>query len=140
MNKGNVACHEVYRDEHCFAILDIFPLKPGHLLLISNIHAERFEQLPQHVAAHLALMAQKLAKAQQQAGFGEQGYNLVINNGKVANQHIPHVHLHLIPRQKGDRWYFAWRYLTRFLDAVVMKRKQQGLAEIATKIKKQFTE
>lgn len=129
---GDVDAHEIYRDEHCVAILDIFPLKPGHLLLISKHHAERFEQLPAQQAVHLSQVAQKLAVGLTKAGFAEQGYNLVINNGKVANQHIPHVHMHLIPRQKGDRIYVFWRYLTRFADQLVMKRKHQKLARLAT--------
>jgi histidine triad (HIT) family protein len=129
---GEVESHEIYRDEHCVAILDIFPLKPGHLLLISHHHAERFEQLPAQQAAHMSNMAQKLASTLTKAGFAEQGYNLVINNGKVANQHIPHVHMHLIPRQKGDRILVLWRYMTRFTDQLMMTRKQKKLAQLAS--------
>ena len=127
--------HEIYRDDHCVAILDIFPLKPGHVLLISNYHAERFEQLPTEQATHMSQIAQKLATTLTNAGLADDGYNLVINNGKVANQHIPHVHMHLIPRRKGDRITIFWRYLTRFADQLIMARKHKKLAQMAAQIR-----
>lgn len=132
---GKAKAHEIYRDEHCVVILDIFPLKPAHLLLISKHHAERFEQLPAEQVTHMSVIAQKMAVVLTDAGFANQGYNMVINNGKVANQHVPHVHIHLIPRQKGDRIYLFWRYITRFFDQLMMASKQKKLAEMATQLR-----
>ncbi len=43
------------------------------------------------------------------------GINFLINDGAVANQHVPHLHLHLIPRRVGDLPALCWRSLTRFL-------------------------
>ena len=133
--QGQQPAYEIYRDQQCVAILDVFPLKAGHILLISNQHAERFEQLPIDVAQHMATVAQRLAKAQAKAGFGEQGYNIVVNNGKVANQHIPHVHLHLIPRSRFDSIYLTWRYFTRFIDLTPAERKRNRFEHIAAQIK-----
>ncbi|MNO06767.1 HIT domain protein [compost metagenome] len=39
----------------------------------------------------------------------------MINDGPAANQHVPHLHLHLIPRRRGDLASLLWRALTRFL-------------------------
>ena len=131
IEQGKQQALVIYADEHCLAILDVFPLKPAHVLLLSRFHCERFEQLPPQVAQHLAKVTQELAQALTESGFATEGYNLVVNNGKVANQHIAHVHLHLIPRQKGDKLYLAWRYLTRFADRLFWAKRQRQLNEVA---------
>ena len=126
----------IYADQHCVAILDAFPLKPAHVLILSRIHVERFEQLPVEIAQHLTRITQNIAVVLTETGFAAQGYNLVVNNGKVANQHIAHVHLHLIPRQQGDRLTMAWRYLTRFVvDRLFWSKRQQQLAKIAESLR-----
>jgi histidine triad (HIT) family protein len=52
--------------------------------------------------AKLFNIGHKIIEAQKKAGFGIQGTNLLINDGKAANQTVPHLHLHLIPRENGD--------------------------------------
>lgn len=60
-------------------------------------------------------MADELMAAMRRAGLGEQGINMLVNDGPDANQHVPHLHLHLIPRRRGDLAGLLWRALTRFL-------------------------
>ena len=59
--------------------------------------------------------AERVAAALRRAGYGRAGINLLINDGPDANQHVPHVHLHLIPRRPGDLPALIWRLLVRFL-------------------------
>lgn len=104
----------VYQDEHCFAFMDIHPLGQGHVLLIPRQHVEKLDQLPATTRSHLYRVFDELLAAQRRAGFGAEGSHLLVNDGKASNQHVPHAHLHLIPRKRGDALGFAWRLLLHF--------------------------
>jgi diadenosine tetraphosphate (Ap4A) HIT family hydrolase len=84
-----------------YAIRDRFPASPGHLLILPKRHvADWFETT---AAERLALF--ELADAARTGLDSElhpDGYNLGINVGEAAGQTIYHVHLHLIPRYRGD--------------------------------------
>ncbi|MDP3816379.1 HIT family protein [Pseudomonas sp.] len=113
---GNqLPAQRIYEDEHFFALLDIFPLRPAHVLIVSREHAPLLDDLSAAARDQLLALAQRLAKALRAAGYGEQGINLLINDGPDSNQHVPHLHLHLIPRRSGDVPQLVWRTLTRFL-------------------------
>jgi histidine triad (HIT) family protein len=57
--------------------------------------------------------------------------NLLINNGPQSGQHIGHVHVHLIPRSKGDSLDFYWRLLSRFINPFSPMNRQSELQKIA---------
>ncbi|PID44007.1 MAG: HIT family protein [Gammaproteobacteria bacterium] len=98
-NEPSVVVHE---DDDCLAFMDIYPLGKGHVLVVPKQHATRLEELGNSTQGHLFDIANKIIEAQRKAGFGQEGTNLLINDGKAANQTIPHVHIHLIPRKSGD--------------------------------------
>jgi histidine triad (HIT) family protein len=104
----------VHRDAQCMAFMDVHPLSPGHVLLIPTAHAERLDQLDAATRAHLYRVMDTLIAAQRLAGLGVEGSQLIVNDGKAANQHIPHVHLHLVPRRRGDALGFFWRVFLHF--------------------------
>ncbi|MCH8620917.1 HIT family protein [Undibacterium sp. TS12] len=112
---GRSAAAVVYRDEHCIAILDAFPLTRGHLLVIPSQHQQHIEELPAETVAHLFAMGSRFSSALRLGGESE-ATAVLLNNGKAANQHVAHVHLHVIPRRKGDTALMVWRYLTRFIN------------------------
>jgi histidine triad (HIT) family protein len=58
-------------------------------------------------------IAQRIAKAARRSGLHADGNNVVINDGKAAFQTVPHVHLHVLPRQSGDKLSFAKGMLLR---------------------------
>ncbi|KAJ7600652.1 HIT-like domain-containing protein [Mycena floridula] len=91
--KGAVPCHKIYETEHSFAFLDIRPTTEGHTLVIPKYHAETLADVPDEYLRDLLPVAKKIALA-----TGVEQYNLVQNNGKMAFQHIPHVHVHVIPK------------------------------------------
>ncbi|MBI3731717.1 MAG: HIT family protein [Burkholderiales bacterium] len=112
---GRSAASVVYRDEHCIAILDAFPLTRGHLLVIPQQHQQHIEELPEETVAYLFAMASRFSSALRLSGESN-ATALLLNNGKAANQHVAHVHLHVIPRRDGDTVMMVWRYLTRFIN------------------------
>jgi len=104
---GDIPCTKVYEDEVCLAFLDIGPISSGHTLLIPKKHYETISEMPAAEAAHLAAQLPVLARAVQEA-VGAQGINILQNNGAVAGQEVPHVHVHLIPRRPGDGLGYRW--------------------------------
>lgn len=92
----------VYEDEAFIAFMDAFPLTNGHCLVIPKNHLVRLDALNAKSRAKLFNIGHKIIEAQKLAGYGINGTNLLINDGKAANQTVPHLHLHLIPRENGD--------------------------------------
>lgn len=111
---GSAPAALVHRDEHCMAFMDVHPLGQGHVLLIPLAHVEKLEQLDAEQRSHLYRVYDQVLAAQRRAGFGVEGTHLIVNDGKASNQHIPHAHLHLVPRRRGDALGFAWRLLLHF--------------------------
>jgi histidine triad (HIT) family protein len=91
----------VYEDRNTFCFLDRYPLSEGHTLIIPRRHAPSLLQLTSMEASELMSSAQKVSRAAVKA-YGLEGFNLIMNDGSVAGQGVPHVHLHMIPRFAGD--------------------------------------
>lgn len=84
-----------------FALLDMSPVTPGHLLLIPRRHvADWFDTTAEERGDILALA--DAARAWLIREYSPDGFNLGVNAGEAAGQTVFHVHLHLIPRYKGD--------------------------------------
>jgi len=105
--RGEIPSHRVYEDDRCLAILDIFPVNPGHVLVIPKAEAVRVSELDEALAAHLMAVGARLSKAVRAAAPRCEDVNFWISDGAAAGQEIPHVHLHIIPRFAGDG--FGWR-------------------------------
>ena len=95
------------------AITDSFPLTQGHTLIVPRRHvASFFELTTNERLAILGLLDQ--AKATLDTKYSPDGFNIGVNDGAAAGQTVMHVHIHLIPRYKGDaddprggvRWIF----------------------------------
>lgn len=99
-----VAAHEtdgavVFEDDATLAFLDHRPLFPGHILLIPKAHYETLQDLPANLLAPLFANAQRLAAAMETV-LGAEGSFVAINNR--VSQSVPHLHVHIVPRRKGD--------------------------------------
>jgi len=121
-------CAKLLEDEAALAFLDIGPVVPGHALLIPKRHHETVDQIPPDEAAAVFRHVPALARAVR-AATGATGVNVLQNNGRSANQLVPHVHVHLIPRREGDTLRFNWpagQYAPGELDDMA-KRIREGL-------------
>ncbi|SDM12400.1 Diadenosine tetraphosphate (Ap4A) hydrolase [Catalinimonas alkaloidigena] len=106
---GDLPGSLVYRDEQCAAFLDIHPINPGHLLVVPLQHASGLADLPPDVGGHLFRVGQRLSLALRQTIPEAEGINLLLSDGAAAGQEVFHVHLHVIPRHRGDGSGFRFR-------------------------------
>jgi histidine triad (HIT) family protein len=96
---GAEPAHVVLNDDRCVAFLDVRPLFPGHTLLIPREHHETLADLPIERVGPLFERAQRLSVAVRDAA-GAAGSFVAMNN--VVSQSVPHLHVHVVPRVKGD--------------------------------------
>lgn len=99
---GDAPASVVHRDEVCSAFLDTRPVNPGHVLIVPNEHAAYLADLPAETGAHMFRIAMRMAEAIRRSEVPSQGLNLFLADGAVAFQTVFHVHLHVVPRVKGD--------------------------------------
>jgi len=103
----------ISESDYTVTIRDGFPVSEGHTLIIPKRHVQSFFEL-QAVEKAAVLQALDEAKEILDQKFSTDGYNIGINDGEAAGQTIMHLHVHLIPRYKGDtpdprggvRWIF----------------------------------
>lgn len=111
-------------DDNYIAFLDHRPLFPGHTLLAPKAHIETFADLPIPLIAPLFERCQVLAKAIV-AATKAQGSFIAMNN-KIS-QSIPHLHIHIVPRTKGDGLKgFFWPRQS-YADKSAMEAMQQAI-------------
>lgn len=97
----------VYEDDAVLSFLDTGPLAEGHLLIIPREHFSHLTDVPPTVCSTLAAMLPTLGRALLQVSKAD-GFNLLMNQGRIAGQAVPHVHFHLIPRKAGDNLGYRW--------------------------------
>ena len=83
------------------AFYDSFPVNQGHTLIISKRHTANYFDLSIHEQRALWLLVNR-CKTIIEKRFSPDGFNVGINVGEAAGQSIFHIHIHLIPRYKGD--------------------------------------
>jgi histidine triad (HIT) family protein len=96
---GESPAHVVLDDEATMAFLDVRPLFPGHVLLVPREHHETLTDLPAEQVEPLFSRARRLAAAVEEA-MGAKGTFVAMNNR--VSQSVPHLHVHVVPRTKGD--------------------------------------
>lgn len=96
---GEAPAHVVLDDEVAMAFLDVRPLFAGHVLLVPRDHHVTLPDLPPELVEPLFARARRLAAAMTEV-LGAQGSFVAMNN--VVSQSVPHLHVHVVPRTKGD--------------------------------------
>ena len=99
---GRLPAAVVYRDDKVLAFMDQAPRNPGHMLVIPLEHAENFLAIPAATMHAMTDAAKRIAEALPRAGLKCEGFNLLMNTGKAADQTVFHAHLHIIPRYTGE--------------------------------------
>ncbi|WP_322919832.1 HIT family protein [Nocardioides renjunii] len=126
---GELPGHTVLETDDLVAFLDTRPVFRGHVLLVPREHVETLPDLPAGLRDAFLAAAQRLASAVKD-GLGAQGSFVAINN--TVSQSVPHLHLHVVPRTKGDglRGFFWPR--TKYADgeaASYAERLRDALAD-----------
>ncbi len=101
INKEIPAEQIIHEDEKTIVFLDIAPVHPGHLLVVSKQHYPTLLETPDDIACHMFKILKKVGKALMKAVNAE-GINVGVNNGAAAGQVVNHTHYHVIPRFSGD--------------------------------------
>ena len=96
---GELPGNIVHRDQHVLAFLDASPLLLGHVLVVPIAHADTLDDLAPELIAPLFAVVQRMSIAVQRA-LGAGGSFIAINTR--TSQSVPHVHVHVVPRNEGD--------------------------------------
>ena len=107
--KGDIPSTKVYEDDECIAFLDINPVNKGHTLIVPKKHAEIVTDMSKSEFSKLMEKVHKIAKAIKKS-VNPDGFNIYINNHPAAGQEVPHVHVHIIPRDEGDSKIKPWTH------------------------------
>jgi len=93
----------IYEDRYTVAFLVIKPISPGHVVVIPKTHVKSLKDLSDVDGGHLFSTVKKVDKALQASDLDCEGVSVYLADGEAAGQRISHLHLHLIPRVKGDK-------------------------------------
>jgi histidine triad (HIT) family protein len=122
--RGELPAYKVYEDDKAFAFLDIMPRAPGHTLVLPKSSARNILDVDPDDLAHVAKVAQKIAKAAMTA-FGADGITLQQFNEPAGGQVVFHLHVHVIPRH----------HAVAMKPPASEKERPEVLAECAAKLK-----
>ncbi|RMD67150.1 HIT family protein [Candidatus Parcubacteria bacterium] len=122
----SIPAEVVYEDENIIAFLDIHPHAPAHTVVIPKTHAATLLDLPEKDLQPLFTAVKKITRALL-AAVAADGMTIGINHGKAAGQAIPHLHVHLMPRFRGDGG--------GSLHSVVRNVPQEPLEKLAARVR-----
>ncbi len=94
--------HVLYRDEHCFIVMNRYPYTPGHFMIIPHHHTDKLEDLDINTWLHISELAQKGVRMLKDS-LNAHGVNIGMNLGRAGGAGIAeHIHMHLVPRWERD--------------------------------------
>ena len=119
---GDLPAEKVLETDDLVGFLDTRPVFKGHVLLVPRAHVDTLPDLPAALRDPFLEAAQRIAVAVKDA-LGAQGSFVAINN--TVSQSVPHLHLHVVPRTKGDglRGFFWPR--TKYADGEAASYAEQ---------------
>jgi histidine triad (HIT) family protein len=91
----------ISENQHAVAFLDAFPLRRGHTLVATKKHWAKLQEINSDDIVSLFGLVSIVADALEK-GMGANATLIAIHNGKQAGQEIPHLHIHIVPRKRGD--------------------------------------
>ncbi len=123
---GEIPSTAVYEDDDFKAILDVNPAARGHVIILPKNHAANIYELPDEDASKIMIVAKKIATAIEKV-YHCDGVNILQNNGEAAGQTVFHLHVHVIPRFKGDTVNIGWKQgdMPEDLDAICKEIQAQ---------------
>jgi histidine triad (HIT) family protein len=131
---GEVSASIVFEDDVSLGFLDHRPLFPGHCLLVPKEHYETLTDLPAELIGAFFKNAQSLAAAVEVA-LESQGTFVAMNNR--VSQSVPHLHVHIVPRTKGDGLKGFFWPRSKYKSETEMSAVQQLIQAAVREIKNQ---
>ena len=99
-----IPCYEIYKNDFVTAFLDINPIASGHTLIIPNKQIERLDYIDEPIISNELMNSLiEVSKVLINSGICED-YTVITDNGDSAQQDIKHVHFHIIPRRKDEKF------------------------------------
>jgi len=99
--QGKIPCTKIVETDKVLGFIDIFPVSPGHCLVIPKYHSAKLNELPGEYLAAIGPLLGRVAKSVMQV-TGTTDYNILQNNGANGHQAISHVHFHVIPKPSPE--------------------------------------
>ncbi|MDD5193598.1 MAG: HIT family protein [Candidatus Nanoarchaeia archaeon] len=99
--KGESPCKKVYESDNFFGFLDKYGLVDGHSMVIPKKHYKNFLDMPASLGNELIDALKEVGVNLIKEGKAE-AFNILVNNGEIAGQVVPHLHFHVIPRKRDD--------------------------------------
>jgi len=100
--RGDAPAHKLHEDERTVTLMDAFPAAEGHVLIITREHHENIHEIPEETLAAVAGMSKRVAAAIEQV-MAPDGMGVYQLNGSSAGQTVYHYHMHVIPRNEGQK-------------------------------------
>jgi histidine triad (HIT) family protein len=129
---GELPAQVIHRDDEVIAFLDRAPLLHGHVLVMPTAHVQTLDDLPDELLTPVFGAVRRTSIAVQKALKAEGSF--VATNTRIS-QSVPHLHIHVVPRNKGDGL---------FSTKLIWQRKkyetESEMAEIATKIRSAYAQ
>lgn len=100
-NDKDVSLRQITANDLAFAFPTNIPIVPGHVLVAPRRCVRTMIELTRAEHDAIFQLLQIITDALRTA-FGAKGFNIAWNEGEVAGQSVPHLHLHVLPRKKGD--------------------------------------
>jgi histidine triad (HIT) family protein len=104
---GELPAAKVYEDEHTIAFMDAGQVNPGHVIVATRRQVETIVDLDDELAAALFRTVARVARAVD-AAFEPEGITVLQANRPAGWQTVPHVHVHVLPRHRGDGVELVW--------------------------------
>ena len=104
---GEAQSWKVYENDSVYAFLDIHPVSEYHTLIIPKKHYENIFDIPEKELTEVILVVKKLAGLYHRQ-LGINHLQIINSSGAEAQQHVFHIHFHIVPRQRGDGQDVKW--------------------------------
>lgn len=120
---------KIYHDDILFITLNLYPYNPGHLMVVPNRHVLRFIDLNKDEISHVMRTIQGLQLLLDDL-YHPHGYNIGMNEGKIAGGSIEHLHFHIVPRYGAELGFIDIVGKTRVLP--------EGLNDVKEKLEEKI--
>ncbi|WP_432039992.1 HIT family protein [Streptomyces cucumeris] len=105
--EGREPARLVHSDERTLAFLPLEPAVDGHVLVVPRRHLRDAWELDEPTSLELTRAVRRVVRAVRSA-FAPVGMNIITSVGAVATQSVMHLHIHVVPRNEGDRMGPIW--------------------------------